>query len=442
VRSDVAYARSGDVLVAYQVVGDGPLDVIVHHGWAMAFWCGWEEPHVTRFYEHLASQCRLILFDVRGTGMSDKVSAQDLPDLETRMDDLRAVLDAAGSERAVLYAVGEAAMLCVLFAATYPERTAGLITYCGWPVPEDPSYVGLKPLGAAVASVGWRRDLLVEYLEEAAPSLVDDPAVVDWWVRSARLTLSPGGNTAYDLMIRRTDVRPVLPSVQVPTLVLCPAADAEYGPDSRLMADAIPNATLVEIDGRDHVPWASDLDATMPHVEGFLSGIRNAADLDRVLATVLFTDIVSSTERAAELGDRAWRQLLDTHHAVVRAHLARYRGREIDTAGDGFLAAFDGPARAVRCGQAVVAALNAIGLEIRAGVHTGECELAEGKPRGIAVHIGARVAHQATAGEVLVSSTVKDLVAGSGLSFHDRGEHELKGVPGRWHLYAAIGQPP
>src|SRR5262245_38961802 len=298
----------------------------------MGFALCWDEPHIARFYEHLASQSRLILFDVRGTGMSDKVSVHELPDLETRMDDLRAVLDAVGSERVVLYGIGEASMLCVLFAATFPERSAGLIAYCGWLASEYPE-AELDPLDAAVAEVGWRRDLVLGYLEDAAPSLLDDPEFAEWWVQGARLTISPGANTAYALMLRDTDVRPVLPSVHVPTLALCPRDDPEYGPDSRLLVDAIPDATLVEIDGRDHVPWGKDLDATIPHVEGFLSGIREAGDLDRVLATVLFTDIVSSTERAAALGDHAWRQLLDTHHAVVRAHLARYRGREIDTAG-------------------------------------------------------------------------------------------------------------
>ena len=441
-RSDVGYARSGELLIAYQVAGEGPLDVVVAHGWAMAFAPGWDEPHVARFYEHLASQSRLILFDTRGTGMSDKVSVSELPDLETRMDDLRAVLDAVGSERVVLYAIAEAVMLCALFAATFPERTAGLIVYCGYPDTGRPPEAGLNELGAAVAEFGWRRDFVLAYLEDAAPSLLDDPAFVDWLVQYARLTLSPGSNTAYDLMVNSTNVRPVLPSVHVPTLVLCPRDDSEYGPDSRLMADAIPDATLVEIDGSDHVPWGKELDASVPHVDGFLSGIREAADLDRVLATVLFTDIVSSTERAAELGDRAWRQLLDAHHAVVRAQLARYRGREIDTAGDGFLASFDGPARAVRCGRAVVDALRGIGLDVRAGVHTGECEIADGKLRGIAVHIGSRVAAEATAGEVLVTSTVRDLVAGSGLNFVDRGQRQLKGVHDPIRVYALEASPP
>src|SRR5262245_10103372 len=410
----------------------------------MAFVPGWDEPHVTRFYEHLTSQSRLILFDARGTGMSDKVSVSELPDLETRMDDLRAVLDAVGSERVVLYAIAEAAMLCVLFAATFPERTAGWIAYCGYPYSftDGPPEAGLNELGAAVAEFGWRRDLVLAYLEDAAPSLLDDPAFADWWVKTARLTLSPGGNVAYDLMIRSTDVRPALPSVHVPTLLVCPRDESEYQLDSRLMADAIPDATLVEIDGRDHVPWGKDLDASIPHVDGFLAGIREAADLDRVLATVLFTDIVSSTERAAELGDRAWRQLLDAHHAVVRAQLARYRGREIDTAGDGFLSSFDGPARAVRCGRAVVDALRGIGLDVRAGVHTGECEIADGKLRGIAVHIGSRGAGEATAGEVRGTRTVRDLVAGSGLNFTDRGERQLKGVHDPIRIYALESSPP
>jgi class 3 adenylate cyclase len=437
VQSDVEYARSGDLLIAYQVAGEGPVDVVVAHGWAMAFSPGWDERHVARFYAHLASQSRLILFDTRGTGMSDKVARSELPDLETRLDDLRAVLDAAGSERVVLYATAEAAMLCVLFAATYPERTAGLISYCGYVNSETPPDVNADPLGAEVARVGWRRDLVLRYLKGAAPSLMNDPGVEEWWVRTARLTLSPGGNAVYDMMIRSTDVRPVLPSVHVPTLLLCPRGDRDYGPDSRLMAAAIPDAELVEIDGRDHVPWGTDLDATIPHVDAFLSDVRRAADPDRVLATVLFTDIVSSTERAAELGDRPWRQLLDDHNAVVRAHLARYRGREIDTAGDGFLASFDGPARAVRCGRAVVEAVRGLGLEVRAGVHTGECELADGMLRGVAVHIGARVAGEAEAGEVLVTRTVRDLVAGSGLTFVDRGERQLRGISDPIALYAA-----
>jgi class 3 adenylate cyclase len=274
-----------------------------------------------------------------------------------------------------------------------------LIVYCGQSYSGYPPEADVEPLGAAVARVG---------------------------------------NTAYDLMIRSTDVRPVLPSVRVPTLLLCPRNDPEYLQDSRLMADTIPHAGLVEIDARDHVPWGADLHATTPHVEGFLAEMREAADLDRVLATVLFTDVVSSTERATALGDRAWLQLLDTHHAVVRAHLARYRGHEIDTAGDGFLASFDGPARAVRCGQAVVDALADIGLDVRAGVHTGECERAGGKLGGIAVHIGARVVGEAGAREVLVTRTVKDLVAGSGLSFEDRGERRLKGIHDPIHLYAAV----
>jgi len=438
VRSDVEYARSGELLIAYQVAGEGPLDVVVAHGWAMAFAPGWDEPHVARFYEHLASQSRLILFDTRGTGMSDKVSVRELPDLETRMDDLRAVLDAVGSERVVLYAIEEATTLCLLFAATFPERTAGLISYCGFPGLDKPPEADLSPLDAEVAKVGWRRDLLLGYLQDAAPSVLNDPKFIEWWMQSARLTLSPGGNTAYALMLRSTDVRSVLPSVHVPTLVLCPRDDPEYGPDSRLIADAISEAELIEIDGRDHVPWGKDLDATIPHVDGFLSGIREAADLDRVLATVLFTDIVSSTERATSLGDHGWRQLLDNHNAVVRAHLARYRGREIDTAGDGFLASFDGPARAVRCARAVVDALRGIGLDVRAGVHTGECELADGKLRGIAVHSGSRVVGEAAAGEVLVTSTVRDLVAGSGLSFEDRGERHLKGVDDPIRVYSLI----
>jgi class 3 adenylate cyclase len=442
---DVAYTRSGDLLVAYQVVGSpGQVDVVLVHGWAMAFQCGWEERHLARFYGGLSQKARLILFDPRGTGLSDKVTIGDLPDLETRMDDLRATLDAAGSERAVIFGIGAASQMCVLFAATYPHRTSALILHC--PVPRSlwaPDWLsGTRPedrrLEEAVARDGWRREYLLEYLRRAAPSLAEDDAFVEWWIRSIRLTLSPAANTAYDLMVDETDVRAVLPSVRVPTLVLCPDGDEKYGPGARYVAERIPGAELAEFAGTDHVPWAKDQGSVLGLTEAFLDGVRDDADLGRVVATVLFTDIVGSTERAATLGDRGWSELLEAHHRMVRGQLARFRGHEVDTAGDGFLATFDGPARAIRCACAISTAVAELGLAVRAGLHTGECELAEGEVRGVSVHIGARVQALAAPGEVLVSSTVKELVAGSGFEFADRGTHELRGVPGEWHLHAVV----
>ena len=442
--SDVEYARSGDVLVAYQVVGAGPLDLVLAHGWAMAFELGWEEPHVSRFYQRLASQARLILFDARGTGMSDRVSMSDLPDLETRMDDVRAVMDAAGSERAALFGIAEAGAMSMLFAATYPERATALILMTpsprgawapDWPTGTQPGDLWHR-LGVDVARLGWRRELALEYLRDAAPTLLGDKAAEDWWVRSARRTLTPAANTAYDAMVWDTDIRDVLPAVRVPTLVLCPSDDEEYLQEARYTTDRIPGAALVEFPGTDRVPWGGDQDVVLPEVERFLAALREEMELDRVLATVLFTDIVGSTEIAARLGDRAWRAVIADHDRIVRAQLARYRGREVARTGDGFLATFDGPARGIRCACAIVRQLHDVELESRAGLHTGELELAGEDVRGIAVHVAARVSGEAAPGEVLVSATVKDLVAGSGLGFEARGERVLKGVPEPVKLYS------
>jgi class 3 adenylate cyclase len=385
----------------------------------------------------MAARSRLVLFDARGTGMSDTVPLNDLPDLEERMDDLKVVLDAAGSKRAVLFGIGEASHLCLLFAATYPERTAGLVLHAG----ASHGAPGLEPVddlvGRQVATVGWRRDLALAYLLDAAPTLISDQAACDWWVRSIRLTLSPSGNTAYDAMVAATDVGSVLPAIQAPALVLCPRGDAEYLPDSQALASALSGARLVEFAGTDRVPWGKDQDIVLDEVDRFLDHLEAPADADRAVATVLLTDIVGSTELAERLGDRGWRELLELHHERVRDELARHRGRELDTAGDGFLAAFDGPARAIRCARAIGEAVSELGIEVRAGLHTGECELlAGGRLGGIAIHIGARIAAEAQPGEVIVSRTVRDLLAGSGIGFEDRGVRSLKGIAEPWHLYA------
>jgi class 3 adenylate cyclase len=435
VRPDVTYVRSGDVLIAHQTLGQGTPDVLVAHGWAQPFDTGWDSAHIARFYRRIAARSRLVLFDARGTGMSDNVVSSDLPDIETRMDDLKVVLDATASQRAVLFGIGEASQLCLLFAATYPERTAGVVLHAG------AAHGGMNSefdqLGHQVATFGWRRELALEYLRDAAPSLLSDPDACDWWVRTLRLTLSPSANTAYDAMVALTDVRPALATIRAPALALCPRGDGAYLAESRELAAAMPHARLVEFAGTDRVPWGKDQDVILDEVERFIDGLDAPAADDRALVTLLFTDIVGSTELAEQLGDRRWRELLEAHRARVRDELRRHRGREVDTAGDGFLAAFDGPARAIRCACAITEALNEIGIEIRAGVHTGEVELlAGGRLGGIAIHIGARIADSAGPGEVLVSRTVRDLVAGSGIGFADRGAHSLKGISESWHLYA------
>ena len=437
-KPETRYARSGDVNIAYQVVGEGPRDLVYVPGWVSNVECFWEEPGVVRFFERLTSFTRLILFDKRGTGLSDRVA--DIPNLETRMDDVRAVMDAAKSERAALLGNSEGGPMCTLFAATYPERTSALImmgSYARriW----APDYAWGTPRET------WERfaDSIVENwggpvgIEERIPSLAGDPRFREWWSRFVRQSASPGAARTIWRLIADIDTRDVLPAIRVPALIIHNARERTVPIESgRYLAEHIPSAKYVELDGVDHVPWGSNADAIVDEIEEFLTGVRHAAELDRVLATVLFTDIVDATRRAAELGDRRWRDILQAHHASVRAELGRFRGREIDTAGDGFLASFDGPARAVRAGCAIADSVRRLGLEIRSGLHTGECEVMGDKLGGIAVHIGARIAALAQNSEVLVSSTVKDLVAGSGLRFADRGVHALKGVPGEWHLFA------
>jgi class 3 adenylate cyclase len=423
---EVRYARSGDVAIAYQVVGDGPIDLVftpflgnIRHAW--------EQPLFVKFFERLAAFSRLILFDKRGTGLSDRPRALTL---ETQMDDIRAVLDAVGSERAALLGAFQGGQLTALFAATYPERTRALILHNPHASPADLPLV--PPRSPEEARERWgTRELSNEIVNAILPSRAGDADLLRWHVEYQQFGASPGAAAEFFRMLHDTDISDVLPTIRVPTLVLYPARRVDA---ALRVAALIPGAKAVELHGEDAPAYADD---EIPvEVERFLSGREEAPVPESVLATVLFTDIVGSTERAAALGDRAWRDLLAQHHAAVRRHLARFRGEELDTAGDGFFATFDGPARAIRCAQAVVADLGELGLDLRAGLHTGECEQHDGKLAGIAVSIGSRVAAEAEAGEVVVSRTVKDLVAGSGIEFEERGMRALKGVPGEWMLYA------
>jgi len=438
----VQYARSGELSIAYQVVGAGPLDVIsvppISH-----LELAWESAAQAQFFDRLSSLSRLIMLNQRGVGMSDPVPG--VPTLEMRMDDIHAVMAAVRSERAVLFGLGDSGPLCVLFAATYPERTAGLVLMNSSPrFVRNPELPWLPTraeadLRAREFERGWGEPTFMNKVFLGAnPSASEEDA--GSITRTLRVAVSPGSAAAYVRMNDDVDVCDVLPSIRVPTLVLQREGAPWDVRSSRYLAGHVPGARLVELPGADFVPFLGDQEALFAELEGFLAeaseGRQWQAEPDRVLATLLFTDIVGATARAAEVGDRAWRALLEKHHAEIRRQLSRFRGKEIDTAGDGFFATFDGPARAIRCACAVRDALAELGLDVRAGLHAGECELLDDKVGGIAVHIGARVSAQAAPGEVLVSRTVKDLVAGSGIEFEDRGEKELKGVPGEWRLYA------
>jgi pimeloyl-ACP methyl ester carboxylesterase len=436
---ETQYAKSGELNIAYQVVGDGPFDLLHIPGFVSNIELAWEEPTCASFLERLASFSRLILFDKRGTGMSDRVPNDELPTLEERMDDVRAVLDAVGTERVALLSNSEGGNLATLFAATYPERTRALVTtgmfatriwsadYPWAPTPEE------RERDIQETERDWGN---ASWLEHLAPSVADDDAFGRRLATYFRRSASPGAAAALLRMNTQIDIRHVLPTIRVPTLIIHRTGDRDANiEEGRWIAAQIPGARFLELPGDDHIPWVGDADRLLDEVEEFLTGTRPLRDHDRVLSTVLFTDIVGSTERARELGDRRWSELVTAHHARVRQELGRFRGREIDAVGDGFFASFDGPARAIRAACAIRDEVRELGLEIRAGLHTGECELMREKIGGIAVHTGARVAAAAGPGEVLVSSTVRDLVAGSGIAFVDRGEHQLKGV-GTWHLYA------
>ncbi len=441
---EVQYAKSGDLNIAYQVTGEGPFDLVFVPGYVTHIELQWGMPSFSPFLEQLSSFSRLIRFDKRGTGMSDRVSGA--PTLETRMDDVRAVMDAVGSRRAAFYGLSEGAAMSILFAATYPERTAALVVRSAFPRRMwAPDY----PWGRTEAECEREieRDLQIfgprQQAREAVRALgrFEDPEV-ESFLHMLRFASSPGALEALHRMNKEIDVRQVLPAVRVPTLILHGSEDAIVPLEvARYMASRIPTARVVEIPGAGHLAFGKPAAAIVAEIERFVKDVWEAggweeSEPDRVLATVLFTDIVGSTAKAATLGDRAWRELLERHHALIRRELLRFRGAELDVAGDGFFARFDGPARAIRCACAIAESVRELGLEVRAGLHTGECEVMDGKVGGIAVHIGARVAKQARPGEVLVSSTVKDLVAGSGLRFRERGSTELKGVPEEWRLYA------
>jgi len=428
------YAKSGDVHVAYQVFGEGSVNLVLAPPFVSNIENYWTFPDLERWLFRLASFARVVMFDKRGTGMSDRVG--ELPGLDQRIDDLRAVMDAAGMEQAALLGISEGSPLAALFAATYPDRCRALVLYGGfvhfssWFPTEEAFAAFLGYIDQAWGSGGS--------LPFFAPSLANDPAAQQWMGRFERLGASPAAVTALMRMNSQIDISGIVSTIRVPTLVIHRTEDVTINVEGgRFLAKHIPGARYIELPGKDHPPWIGDNAMEIADaIEEFLTGARAPVMVDRVLATVLFGDIVGSTEKAAALGDRRWRDLLDNHHATIRRNLTRFRGREIKTTGDGVLATFDGPARGVRCACAIAEEITSLGIEVRAGLHTGECEMIDDDVGGIAVHIGARVAALAGAGEVLVSGTVKDLVAASGLRFGDRGSQSLKGVPGEWHIFA------
>jgi pimeloyl-ACP methyl ester carboxylesterase len=435
---ETRYARSGDVNIAFQVLGEGPGDLVFVPGYVSNIEVTWEEPAFARFLTRLAGFSRLVLFDKRGTGLSDRVA--NMPSLEIRMDDVRAVMDAVGSQRAAIFGFSEGGPMSALFAATFPQRTTALLMAGAYPrrawAPDYPWGMSDAQFRAWIEQIGkeWGGPVGIEI---RAKSMLRDEGFLRWSARYLRMGASPAAAVALVRMIAEIDIRHVLPTIRVPTLILHSIGDGSVDIRSaRYLAEHIPGAKYVELPGPDHLPWLSDGDAIISEIAEFLTGVRPTPEPDRVLATVLFTDIVGSTEKAAALGDRRWHSLLDSHNTLVRRELATFRGREIDARGDGFLATFDGPARAVRCACAISNHVRSLGLDVRAGLHTGECEIMGDNIGGIAVHIGARVASLANGGEVLVSSTVRDLVAGSDLTFRDCGSKSLKGVPGEWRLFA------
>jgi pimeloyl-ACP methyl ester carboxylesterase len=447
---ETRYAKTADgVHIAYQTVGTGPVDIIFVMAWTTHIELMWREPTLARFLSRLAAFSRLIVFDKRGTGLSDRVPDDRLPSLEVRMDDARAVMDAVGSGRAIVMGFSEGGPMASLFAATYPDRTIALVlfgTSACWrstidypfPVPTDEEHErDVEEIGRIW---GTREFAAQELREWGAPTLAGDEHTIGWLADHLRHAASPGAAIALERMNREIDIRPALPAIHVPTLVLARDGDLLFtAEESKWMADQIRGARFVSFPGVDHFYWAGDQEELLVEIERFVREVGDEeTDLNRVLATVLFTDIVDSTAQGAALGDRAWAELRTRHDEIVRSNLIRFRGREIKTMGDGFLATFDGPARGVRCAEAITAQVQPLGVEIRAGLHTGEVTFEGDDVAGLGVAIGARVGAKAAANEVLVSQTVKDLVAGSGLTFEDAGEHELKGMPDRWHLYRVV----
>jgi pimeloyl-ACP methyl ester carboxylesterase len=445
VAPETRYAYSDELAIAYQVVGEGEMDVVLAFPFVSHLDLVWESPPITHFVERLSAFARVILFDRRGVGLSDPLSAPAT--LEERMDDVRAVMDAAGSERAALIGVSEGGTMCMLFAATYPERTSALVL-CGamarstwaedypWAPERDAAEEALNELLAPLWGQGASIDIF-------APSYADDPQAREFQARYERQAASPIRVQRFFEMFLDLDVRDVLPLIQAPTLVLHRKHDHAVNVRAgRWLAEQIPGARYVELEGVDHAPWAGpDTERVLDEIEEFLTGVRPGPKVDRVLATVLFTDIVDSTQVATEMGDSGWREVLERHQGLVRRHLERFGGREIKTTGDGFLATFDGPTRAVECAQAIVNDVPSLGIEVRAGMHTGEVELIGEDVGGIAVHVAARIAALAQGGTVLASRTVRDLVTGSGIEFDPRGRHSLKGVADEWEVYTVTATP-
>ncbi|HWQ00963.1 MAG TPA: adenylate/guanylate cyclase domain-containing protein [Gaiellaceae bacterium] len=429
---DIRYARNGDVAIAYQVVGSGERDLVLVPDFMSNLVYLWESRYWREFYERLARSFRLILFDKRGTGLSDR--GTHFPALETRMEDMRAVLDSVGSDHSIVFGSYEGGGMAALYAATYPERTDALVLFQFPPYDPRQEYPArLEHELDRLHRLWGTQQYADELLATICPTLLRSEADRLWFANCLRVGASPEVAYALNRAFSDSDLREVLPAIRVPTLVLT-RGDSETT-TSESTARLIPNARLAVLAGSDY--WGTFLSPEIvEEIETFVATLEADVGSESVLATILFTDLVGSTAKAAELGDRRWRELLEEHHARTRRELVRYRGTELDTAGDGFFARFDGPARAIRCAGAIRDSIAEIGLDLRAGVHTGECEVLDGKVTGIAVSIGARVAAEAGAGEVLVSQTVKDLVAGSGLAFDDRGVATLKGVPGEWRLFA------
>jgi pimeloyl-ACP methyl ester carboxylesterase/class 3 adenylate cyclase len=434
---ETQYVRTAGVSVAYQVIGDGPVDLVLVPGFLSNIEVFWEQPRVARFLHKLASFSRLIIFDKRGTGLSDRVT--DAATLEERMDDVRAVMDKIGSERAALFGYSEGGSMCALFAATYPERTVALImagsfarrTFTDdYPCAPTEQQM-LKSIEEMLAHWGepFRLDL-------RAPSVAQDPAVRQWYAKYLRMSASPAAAGALAIANLEIDIRYLLPAIRTPTLILHASGDRVISPDAgKYLAANIPGARFAEIRSSDHVPFFEGAEECLGQIQKFLTGTTPLPEFDSRLCTIMFTDIVGSTDRAIEIGDRRYQDLLESHHARVRSELQLYRGQEIRTTGDGFVVSFDGPARAIQCGLAITSAVREIGLDVRVGLHTGECEVRSGELSGIALNIAARVAALAAPARVLVSQTVRDLVAGSGLKFADGGVHTLKGLPEEWRLF-------
>jgi pimeloyl-ACP methyl ester carboxylesterase len=437
-RSDISYAHSGDINIAYQIVGSGPLDLVFVPGYISNLALSWEEPRLARFLERLGSFCRLIMFDKRGTGLSDPVPPERPPTLEVRMDDVRAVLDAADSEHASLLGFSEGGAMAALFAATYPQRTRSLILWGSAPRlawAEDWPWGVTRADGLAMLEKARKGE--APPIEWLSPTAKGDPVAERWWSRMYRLSASPSMVASLLFMNGRYDVRDVLPAIRAPTLILHRTGDRVIDVrSSRSMAEQIPEARYVELSGSDHWPWFGDTDAVLSEIETFVTGTKLAPPADRRLATILFTDIVGSTRLVTELGDAAWKQVLDQHDRISDQAIETFEGRLIKRTGDGAHAVFDRPGRGIQCAVTIRDQLEELGLELRAGLHTGECEFRDDEVDGVAVHLAARVAAEAEGGDVLVTRTIRDLMAGSGIGFSDRGSHELHGFTDTWELYA------